>query len=397
MADKKVTTGCLDGIRILDLSRVQAGPRCSMVLSDMGAEVIKIEKPGGEDNRKAKPLVRGQSVYFSAYNRGKKSLCLDLRQAAGTAVFFDLLKTADMVLENFRPGTLEKMGLGYDALTKVKPDIILIRVSGFGQYGPYRDRPAYDSLGQAMSGLMMLTGAQVNGNPIGTSFSLVDRTTALHAAIGALGALCHRLQTGRGQVIDVCLLDSALTMVEIPTSYHLATGKEGGESSRQPYAAKDGWVMISAGTSVQLNIRLYQLIGQEYTGDTQSDGGSFFGPEIPALADWCKQRTVAEINEKLLAIGVPVAPVRSIPQVAEDPHLWEREMLVKIDDPTAGELYVPGLSIKFSETPGKLGPVPGPGQHTEEILSQLLKYDPAKIAQLRAQKVIEGVSAKAGG
>src|SRR5262245_5144805 len=154
----KTTAGCLDGIRILDLSRVQAGPRCSMVLADMGAEVIKIEKIGGEDTRKAKPIVKGQSVYFAAYNRGKKSICLDLRQAAGKAVFFDLLKTADIVLENFRPGTLEKMGFAYEELIKIKRDIILLRVSGFGQYGPYRDRPAYDSLGQAMSGLMMLNG-----------------------------------------------------------------------------------------------------------------------------------------------------------------------------------------------------------------------------------------------
>ena len=387
-SDRKVTTGCLDGIRILDLSRVQAGPRCSMVLSDMGAEVIKIEKMGGEDTRKAKPIVKGQSVYFGTYNRGKKSICLDLRQAAGKAVFFDLLKSADMVLENFRPGTIEKMGLGYDELIKVKPDIILIRVSGFGQYGPYKDRPAYDSLGQAMSGLMSLTGAQVAGEPIATSFSLVDRTTALHAAIGALGALCHRLQTGRGQVIDVSIMDAALTMTEVPTSYYLATGKVGGESSRQPYVAKDGWVMITAGSSPKLNERIYVLIGQKYTGDKQPDSGSFFGPRIPALIDWCKERTVAEINEKLLAIGVPVGPVRTIPQVAEDPHLWEREMLVKIDDPTAGELHVPGLTIKFSETPGKIGPIPSPGQHTEEILSKLLHYDPARIEELRAKKVI---------
>lgn len=388
MADKKVTTGCLDGVRVLDLSRVQAGPRCGMMLSDLGAEVIKIEKPGGEDNRKAKPIVNGQSVYFSAYNRGKKSLCLDLRQVEGKKVFFDLVKTADMVLENFRPGTMEKMGLGYNELTKVKPDIIFIRVSGFGQYGPYKDRPAYDSLGQAMSGLMMLTGAQVAGEPIATSFSVVDRTTALHAAIGALGALCHRLRTGRGQVIDVCIMDAALTMTEVPTSYHLATGKEGGESSRQPYTAKDGWVMITAGTSPKLNKRIYEMIGQKYTGDQQPDSGSFFGPRIPALIDWCKERTVDEICEKLLAIGIPVGPVRSIPQVAKDPHLWAREMLVKVQDPVAGELHVPGLTIKFSETPGRIGPVPTPGQHADEILSQLLKYDPARIEQLRAKKVI---------
>ena len=383
--DKKVTRGCLDGIRVLDLSRFQAGPRCGMVLSDMGAEVIKIEKPGGEDSRQAKPMVKGQSVYFSAYNRGKKSLCLDLRQDAGKAVFFDLLKTADVVLENFRPGTMEKMGLGYDELCKVKPDIIFIRASGFGQYGPYRDHAAYDSLGQAMSGLMMLTG---KGKPVSTAFSLIDRTTALHAAIGALGALRHRDQTGEGQIIDVCLMDSALTMVEIPTAYHLATGKEAEEQGRDAYVAKDGWVMISAGPSLQLNKRLHELIGQNYTGDTQSDSGSFFGKSIPALADWCKQRSVAEVCEKVQAIGVPVAPVRTIPQVAEDPHLWEREMLVKVDDPYAGELHVPGLSIKFSKTPGKLGPVSTPGQHTEEILSKLLNYDSDKIARLRSQKTI---------
>ena len=387
--------GCLDGIRILELARYQAGPRCGMVLSDMGAEVIKIEKRGGENTRKSKPMVKGQSIYFTVYNRGKKSMCLDLRQAAGKAVFFELLKTADMVLENFRPGTLEKMGLGYDELIKVKPDVVLIRVSGFGQYGPYRERPAFDSMGQAMSGVMMMTGSQLNqGNPtlknqpIGTAFSMVDRISSLHAAIGALGALRHRDRTGRGQVIDVCLMDSALTMVEIPTSYYLATGTEGGESSRLPYEAKDGWVVITGGASAQLNKRMHEMIGQQYAGDQQSDAGSFFGPRLPAMVDWCKQHTVAQVCEKFLAIGVPVAPVNSIPQVAADPHLWEREMLVKMDDPYAGELHVPGLSIKFSETPGKLGPVPTPGQHTEEILTRLLGYDCARIERLRTQEII---------
>jgi hypothetical protein len=200
--------GCLDGIRVLELARFQAGPRAGMVLSDLGAEVIKIEKFGGEETRKSAPIVRGQSVYFSVYNRGKKSICLDLRKAEGKAVFFDLLKTADFVLENFRPGTIEDMGLGYDELIEVKPDIILVRCSGFGQTGPYKDRPSFDPLGQAMSGLMSLTGKPL-GRPVGTAFSLVDRTTALHATIGALGALRHRDRTGEGQIIDVCLLDSA--------------------------------------------------------------------------------------------------------------------------------------------------------------------------------------------
>jgi CoA:oxalate CoA-transferase len=386
--DKQVVEGCLKGIRVLELARFQAGPRCGMLFSDVGAEVIKIEKPGGEDTRKSRPMFNGQSVYFSVYNRGKKSICLDLRQAGGKAVFLDLVKTADIVIENFRPGTMEKMGLGYDELTKVRPDIIFVRVSGFGQYGPYRDRAAYDTLGQAMSGLMMLTGAKINGEPIGTAFSLVDRITALHATIGALAALLHRKETGEGQVIDVCLMDTAITMVEIPTSYYLSSGKEGGESVRVPYRTMDGWVAIEAGSSRKLNERVYELIGLKYEGNKQSDSGTFFGPRIPALNDWCKQRTTADVFEKLNALGVPVAPVNSIQQVAKDPHLWEREMLVKMADPIAGELYVPGHSIKFSKTPGNLGPVPTPGQHTEEILSKLLNYNSTKIEQLRAQVVI---------
>src|SRR6478752_6359251 len=210
--------GALDGIRVLELARYQAGPRGGMILSDLGAEVIKIEKLGGEETRKSEPVVRGQSVYFTVYNRGKKSLCLDMRTERGKEIFAALVPTAD---------------------------IVLCSVSGFGQYGPYRDRPAFDPLGQAMSGLMSLTGKPV-GQPLGAATSLVDRYTALHATIGMLAALRHRDRTGEGQVVDCCLLDSGFTMVEIPLSYYLATGKEGGEGGRPPYKCKDGYVVISA-------------------------------------------------------------------------------------------------------------------------------------------------------
>ena len=380
-------SGCLDGIRVLELARFQAGPRAGMVLSDMGAEVIKIEKPGGEETRKSAPLVRGQSVYFSVYNRGKKSIGLDLRKAEGKSVFFDLLRTADLVIENFRPGTLEDMGLGYDALSKVKRDIILVRCSGFGQYGPYKDRPSFDPLGQAMSGLMTLTGKPL-GKPVGTAFSLVDRTTALHATIGALGALRHRDRTGEGQIIDVCLLDSALTMVEIPACYYLDTGEEGGESGRLPYQAKDGWVVVTGGVTPKLVQRLAEMIGPQ-ANTPQGPGGSLFGHNNPILTDWCKQHTVDEICEKILALGIPVAPVLSIPQVVKDPHLWQRQMLVKVQDALAGEMHVPGLSIKFSKTPGGLGPVPTAGQHTHELLCRLPGYDDTRLRQLRAAGVIQ--------
>lgn len=379
--------GCLDGLRVIELARYQAGPRGGMILSDLGAEVIKLEKIGGESTRKSSPLVNGQSVYFSVYNRGKKSICLDMRKDEGKEVFWDLLKTADFVLQNFRPGTMAKMGMDYASLCKVKPDIILLSASAFGQYGPYSERPGFDPIGQAMSGLMMLTGQPV-GQPLGTASSIVDRYTALHLTIGALAALRHRDLTGEGQEIDVCLMDSALTMVEIPTSYYLSTGQEGGEAGRPPYKAKDGWVIISAGPA-EMRKSLAEVVG----GSMQPlPDGSFpaisSGHRSEALEAWCADHTVKEILSTLTEKGIVVAPVLSTPQVAKDPHLWEREMLVKMEDAVAGEMYLPGLTIKFSKTPGKLGPVPTPGQHTDEILGALPGYDADRIASLRAAGVL---------
>jgi crotonobetainyl-CoA:carnitine CoA-transferase CaiB-like acyl-CoA transferase len=438
----------LDGIRVLELARFQAGPRGGLLLSDLGAEVIKIEPPGGEETRRMPPIVRGQSVYFTVYNRGKKSVCLDLRSAAGKDVFAKLVAKADVVLENFRPGVMRAMGFDFERLQELNPRIILVSVSGFGQYGPYRDRPAFDSLGQAMSGLMTLTG-QAEGKPIGTASSVVDRYTALHATIGTLAALRHRDRTGEGQIVDVCLLDSALTMVEIPTSYHLATGAQGGEGGRPPYRARDGWVVISA-AGREMASRLMQVArrGSSATDDTSTTGsfnatddpsttGSSRAPNDPSMtgssratndpsitgsstaADdtpktassdvtddtpitgssggdqrralierWCAAHTVDEVCAALHAAGVPVAPVRSIPEVAQDPHLWEREMLVKMADPLAGEMYVPGVTIKLSKTPGRVGPVPTPGQHTDEILRDVLGLDAPALAVLRRDRAI---------
>src|ERR1700716_191438 len=253
----------LDGVRVLELARFQAGPRGGMMLSDLGAEVIKVERIGGEETRKNPPIVRGQSVYFTVYNRGKKSICLDMRSAEGKRIFAELVRKSDIVLENFRPGTMASMGFGYEALKALKHDIILVSVSGFGQYGPYLDLPAFDPLGQAMSGLMSLTGRPV-GQPVGAATSLVDRYTSLHATIGTLAALHHRDKTGEGQVVDCCLLDSGFTMVEIPLSYYLATGQEGGEGGRPPYKAKDGHVVISA-SGREMASRLMQIATGEGT------------------------------------------------------------------------------------------------------------------------------------
>jgi crotonobetainyl-CoA:carnitine CoA-transferase CaiB-like acyl-CoA transferase len=375
----------LSGVRVLELARYQAGPRGGMILSDLGAEVIKIERLGGEETRKNPPVVRGQSIYFTVYNRGKKSICLDMRSAEGKQIFTDLVRKSDIVLENFRPGTMAAMGFAYDQLKAINPGIILISVSGFGQYGPYTDRPAFDPLGQAMSGLMSLTGKPV-GQPLGVASSVVDRYTALHATIGALAALRHRDRTGEGQMIDVCLLDSALTMVEIPAAYYLQTGEEGGEGGRPPYKTKDGHVVISA-TGRDMAARLMTLVQGE-AGDTSPINSSTNDGRRQALEQWCATRTSEEICTALLKEGVPVAPVKTIPQVVEDPHMWEREMMVKMADPVAGEIYAPGVTVKMSATPGHVGPVPTPGQHTDEILGRLLEFDAAKLAALRQAKVI---------
>jgi CoA:oxalate CoA-transferase len=375
----------LEGVRVLELARYQAGPRAGMILSDLGADVIKVERLGGEETRKNPPVVRGQSIYFTVYNRGKKSICLDLRSTEGKAIFADLVRKSDVVLENFRPGTMAAMGFDYEALKAINSGIILTSVSGFGQYGPYTDRPAFDPLGQAMSGLMDLTGKPV-GQPLGVASSVVDRYTALHATIGTLAALRHRDRTGEGQMIDVCLMDSALTMVEIPAAYYLSTGEEGGEAGRPPYRAKDGYVVISA-VARDMAARLMTLV---------SGVGADSSPIVPAAADarratleaWCATRAVDEIVTTLLGLGVPVAPVRSIPEVVKDPHVWEREMLVKMEDAVAGEIYAPGVTIKMSQTPGRVGPVPTPGQHTDEVLGGLLGFDAGRLQSLRTGKVI---------
>jgi crotonobetainyl-CoA:carnitine CoA-transferase CaiB-like acyl-CoA transferase len=391
--------GPLDGLRVVELARFQAGPRAGLLFSDMGADVIKIEKPapgGLKEDRASSPTFKGQSIYFAVYNRGKKSVALDLRSDDGMGVLRELIGTADFVLENYRPGTMAKMGLGYEDLRKIKPDIILISVSGFGQYGPYRERPAFDSLGQAMSGLSMLTG-QSEGKPIPTASSIIDRVTGLHATIGALAALRHRDRTGEGQVVDVALLDSALTLVEVPNSYYLATGEEGGETPRPVYRASDGWVVIAA------NHRTLQGMIEAVGGATAAPAGALAGeagsagvqattqqrnPLGQELIDWCAVRTVEEITKTLWEHDVPNAVVASTPQVVEDPHLWAREMLVKVPDAVAGELYVPGLSIKFSKTPGHIGLVPTLGQHTDEVLRSWLDYDAERIAGLRASGAV---------
>lgn len=393
--------GPLDGIRVLDLGRYQAGPRGAMVLSDLGAEVIKVEAPGGEEAREQGPLHQGQSIYWSVYNRGKKSITLNLRHEKGRGVLRELVRHADMFLQNFRPGVIQEMGFGYEALRELSPGIIMINVSGFGQYGPYKHRPAFDPIGQAMSGLMSLTGFP-EGPPIRTYSPIIDRITALHATIGALAALHHREKTGQGQAIDVCLLDAALTLVEIPLAHHILNGAVperegnrsgmGGAAPSNTFQAKDGWVYITA-VAREMWGRFCRTIGRpDMTTDPRfaTRMGRRDNVEYieQVVAEWVQDKTVEEVMSILEKAEVPVGPVNTIPQVAKDPHVWERQMMVEVEDPIAGKMLVPGLTIKFSETPGKLARIPQPGEHNEEIYCGLLGHSQAELARWKEEGVI---------
>ena len=385
--------GCLDGIKVLDVGRYQAGPRCAMILADLGAEVIKVEEPGGDESR---GLGR---VYWSAYNRGKKSITLNLRSTQGKALLRALVPKVDMLLQNFRPGVMDAMGFGYGTLKQLNPGIILINVSGFGQEGPYKHRPAYDPIGQAMSGLMSFTGFP-DSPPVMTNASIIDRTTALHATIGALAALHRRDVTGEGQSLDVCLLDSAYTLMEIPIAQYLLSNKEpqrngnraGGIAPANTYRAKDGWVYLLAIPQDMFG-KFCRGIGREdlltdprFTSIAARGANS---QDLDTLvADWVREKTVAEVVTTLERAEVPVAPVHSIPQAAHDPHLWERKMLVEAEEPESGRTFVPGLTVKFSDTPGAVGPIPRPGQHNSEIYCDLLGCTPDDLKRWGQERVI---------
>ena len=237
----------LENVRVIDLGRHQAGPRCAQVLARMGAEVIKIERLGGEETRYHGPWVRKQSSYWVQYNSGKKSLSIDLRKEEGKEVLRELVKVSDVVVQNFRPGTIENMGFGYEALKELNPRIIMVNVSAYGQFGPYRDNIGYDPIGQTMSGITMVTGEE-GMPPIRTGVPIIDRITALHAAIGTLAALHERETSGEGQSMDVCLADTGYSMTEIPiTAYHgTKIPPRRGETTAPPsgiYPCKEGWVL----------------------------------------------------------------------------------------------------------------------------------------------------------
>ncbi len=389
------------GIRVLDLSRVLAGPYCSMILADMGAEVIKLEIPGrGDDSREFPPFKDGKSLYYVNLNRGKRSITLNLKHPEGRRIFIELVKKCDVLLENFRPGTMDRLGLGYDVLREVNPRLVYASISGFGQTGPFRDRPGYDIIGQAMGGLMSVTGWP-DSPPTRTGTAIGDVLSALFCCIGILVALQVRERTGRGQIVDVALVDSVFASLEnIPMKFfvdgEIPTRIGNRYEFVYPYdsfRAADGWVIIGVANDAVWG-RFIEATGMSHLADderfdTNPRRVESHGALKPQVEEWASKRNVMEIVSLLTGHGVPACPIYSIKDIVEDPHIaMERGMIVELDQPGLGEVRLLGNPVKMSETrPSLKGPAPVLGEDTEAILKELVDLSDSEIDRLRRDGV----------
>lgn len=391
----------LQGIVVLDLSRVLAGPYSSMMMADYGATMVKIEPPEvGDDSRAFGPFVGKESAYFMSLNRNKRSMTLNLKEQAAKELFKELVKKADVVLENYRPGTMEKFGLGYDELKKINPKIIYAACSGFGQTGPYVHKPAYDIVVQAMGGIMSVTGPE-GGEPTRVGASVGDIIAGLFTTIGVMMALFHRERTGEGQKVDVGMLDCQVAVLENAISRYLVNGEipkpiGNRHPSITPFAgftAKDGHIIVGAGND-RLWEKLCNLINRaDLLGNELFTTNLKRTQNVNALKEILdaefKVKTIDEWMEALEAAGVPCAPINTVDKIINDPQIKAREMIVELEHPVAGHMRVPGVPIKMSETPGSVDtPAPLLGQHTEELLHELLGLTKEQVDELRAKNVV---------
>lgn len=392
--------GALSGLRVIDLTRVLAGPFSTMMLADMGAEVIKIEQPGrGDDTRHFAPFCKGESAYYMNLNRNKLGVTLDLKKGRDT--FLELVKTADVLVENYRPGTMDRLGLGYEVLKQINPRLVYAAVSGFGDSGPYRLRPGYDIIAQAMGGLMSTTGWP-GGEPTRSGTAMADVLAGLSVTIGILAALRHRDATGEGQKVDVALVDSVVASLEIITQIFLTEGRVPERignryESCYPYdsfAASDGSVVIAAA-----NDKLWRLVCQTIGQPALADDARFDANakrverhrEIKALIEaWSRAHTVDEIVERMLAAGVPASPINTIDRLVTDPHIaGARQMFVDVEHPTAGKTRLTGGHIKLSATPPRIDrPAPLLGQDNAAVYQGLLGMAAERMSALQREGTI---------
>jgi CoA:oxalate CoA-transferase len=391
--------GPLAGVRVLDLTWVLSGPYAAMTLCDLGAEVIKVERPPyGDIARTTGPFLEDESAYFISINRGKRSVSLDLRTAEGRDVFLRLVEQVDVVIENFTPGVIDKLNLGYDTLAARNPRVIMCSVSGFGQTGPDRDLPALDIIVQGMGGVMSITG-EPGGPPVRPGLSLGNIAAGLYAAIGILAALHERQRSGRGQYIDVSMLDCQLAVLENAYTRYFVTGqaptalgtRHPAATPFQAFPTADGYIVIalSWGTENQWHLLcgilgLTDLIDDERF-ETSGKRTANHATLEPILSDAFRRRSTAEWLAELRAVGIPSGPLNTIPQAAAMPQVQAREMIVEVEHPKLGPVRLINHPIKFSRTPAAIqGPPPSVGQDTRRVLREVGGLDEATIDRLLA-------------
>lgn len=392
----------LDGILVIDLSRVLAGPYCAMELADMGATVIKVEIPGTGDDTRAygPPFLNGESTYFLSVNRNKKSMTLNLKTNQGKEILRQLLRKGDVLVENFRPGTLESLGFGYDVTHALNPKLIYCSISGFGQTGPYAQRPGYDLVVQGEGGVMSLTG-EVDGPPMKVGNSFADITAGMNAFAGILLALLTRERTGEGQWVDVSLLDCQVAMLTYQAGIYFATGRSPQRMGNQhpsitPYETfecSDGYINLAAGNQgfwekfCKLADLEHLLADERFsTMKRRIENREALTPIIAAAVRTRSRQAWFELLERE---GIPCGLIKNIAEVCTDPQVLAREMVVELQHLTAGPIKVNGIPIKLSATPGEVNePPPLLGQHTDEILAEVLGYTVSEIAELRQAKAV---------
>jgi len=392
--------GALSDIKVLDLTRVLAGPYATMVLADLGAEIIKVEQPGkGDDSRAYGPYKNGESAYFMSLNRNKESITLNLKAPEGKEILKELVKKVDVLVENFRPGTMEKLGLGYDVLKEINPRLVYASSTGYGQTGPYSQRPAYDAVVQAMGGIMSITG-QADGLPTRVGTSVGDIFAGLFAAIGILAALHERESSGLGQMVDVAMLDCQVAILENAIARYEFTGEIPRPIGNrhpsivpfEPFDTLSSPIMVAAG-----NDRLWVTLCELMELDIDCDPRFITNPQRnenyhilrPILAEKFMSKTAEEWQQLFDQAGIPSGPINTVDKVVANEQVIARDMILEVEHPTAGTTRIPGIPIKLSRTPGEIRmPAPILSADTEKLLCQYLGITPEQVAELREKKVV---------
>jgi CoA:oxalate CoA-transferase len=390
----------LDGIKVIDLSRILAGPYCTMILADLGAEVVKIEEPtSGDEARGVGPFLDGVSAYFISINRGKKSVGLNIKDPGGRDLVIELVGQADILVENFRPSTMDRLGLGYETLATRNPRLIYAACSGFGQTGPYRTRGAYDMVIQGMGGIMSFTG-ELGGRPLKTGPAIGDLAGGLFTVIGILAALRARERTGEGQIVDIGMLDCQVSLLENAIVRYTTTGEIPEPlGARHPsiapfeaFEAKDGYVIFAVGTPHWE--RFCRVIGREELLEDPRFASNALRAENhaalqPVIARVTQTKTVGEWMDIMEHAGVPCGPINTIDQVVAHPQVQAREMISAIHHPNVGPVRIAGSPIALSRTPARVDrPAPRLGEHTVDILKTWLDLTGEKIEALKQEGIL---------